>query len=55
MPPKCNYSRSEAAFSHSGPRIWNELPFELRSVSSISLFKSGLKTHYFEIAFKDVD
>ena len=52
--PKCNFSRSEAAFSHSGPKIWNELPYRLRSLSSINEFKSGLKTHYFNVAFKDI-
>ena len=40
IPPKCNFSRSEAAFSHSGPKIWNELPYRLRSLSSINEFKS---------------
>ena len=55
MPPKCNLSRSEAAFSHQGPLIWNELPFSIRSLTSLSEFKSQLKTHYFNIAFKDVD
>ena len=55
MPPRCNFSRSEAAFSHQGPLIWNELPFSIRSLTSLPDFKSQLKTHYFNIAFKDVD
>ena len=55
IPPKCNFSRSEAAFSHQGPKIWNELPFSIRSLSNIESFKSALKTFYFEVAFQDVD
>ena len=51
MPPKCNFSRSEAAFSHQGPLIWNELPFSIRSLTSLAEFKSSLKTHYFNKAF----
>ncbi len=55
MPPKCHFSRSESAFSHSGPRVWNELPFNIRSLSSLSLFKSALKAHYFDEAFGDIE
>ena len=54
-PSKCNFSRSDAAFSHSGPEIWNSLPYELRSLSSIDIFKSRLKTHFFNLAFEDVE
>ena len=54
IPPKSNFSRSEAAFSYCGPKIWNELPFSIRSLSSIGAFKTALKTFYFNIAFKDV-
>ena len=49
-----NFKRTEGAFSYIAPRIWNDLPYELRSVSELSLFKSGLKTHYFKIAFSDI-
>ena len=30
---------------------WNSLPYELRSVSSIELFKKHLKTHYFNLTY----
>ena len=30
---------------------WNALPFSLRSITSIELFKSNLKTYYFNIAY----
>jgi hypothetical protein len=35
-------------FSYTGMRAWNDIPFEIRSVSSIYLFKKHLKTYLFE-------
>ena len=43
-----NYSRycsSKGAFSVSAPLLWNALPISLRESSSVSSFKSSLKTH----------
>jgi len=54
IPPKFNFSRSEAAFSMCGPKIWNELPFDVRCLSSIDAFKSALKTFYFSKAFNSL-
>ena len=34
-------------FSHSAPKCWNCLPFEIRSCNDKDTFKSKLKTHYF--------
>ena len=34
-------------FAVSGPRLWNELPLELRKMDSIGSFRAGLKTHLF--------
>lgn len=41
----------DRAFSHSGPRIWNSIPLEIRNSSSVTLFKSRLKTYYFKQYF----
>ena len=30
---------------------WNELPYNIRCLSSLDDFKTKLKTHYFSIAF----
>ena len=38
-------------FSMAAPKLWNELLAELRSISSLSAFKSALKTHLFKLAF----
>jgi hypothetical protein len=32
---------------------WNNLPYNLRKIETITEFKTKLKTHYFEIAFPD--
>ena len=39
------------SFHHAAPEVWNALPFELRSCSSLSIFKKKLKTHFFKVAF----
>ena len=41
----------ERSFSSSAPRIWNALPLELRSLSTLTSFRSRLKTFYFRLAF----
>ena len=46
-----NTKRAQGAFSYQAPRVWNELPYDLRSVSELSVFKKKLKTHLFGIAF----
>ena len=51
-PPTPNLSKTEAAFSYSSPRIWNELSYKLRSMSTIEAFKKSLKTYYFTQAFQ---
>ena len=50
-PPPANLRNTFGAFSYSGPAIWNSLPYNLRCLSDINLFKTRLKTHYFEHAF----
>ena len=43
----------KAAFSYYAPKLWNELPRELRMSESVESFKRGLKTHLFKKACKD--
>ncbi len=38
------------AFSVVGPRLWNNLPVEIRVATSLQIFKSLLKTHLFDLA-----
>ena len=39
------------AFSTAGPEIWNDIPPSIRTIGSINVFKSKLKTYYFSCAF----
>ena len=36
------------------PTVWNDLPFQLRSIPNVDTFKSRLKTHLFTVAFGEV-
>ena len=48
--PKTNpklQTYGDFAFSVAGPKMWNTLPFELRSSPSTAMFKRNLKTYLF--------
>ena len=38
----------ERSFSFTGPTVWNNLPFDIRSINSIPSFGQTLKTHLFQ-------
>ena len=41
----------DRAFSVAGPRIWNSLPIELKTITDTSVFKCKLKTFLFTVAY----
>ena len=41
----------DRAFSTAAPRLWNQLPPELRSVTSVDQFRTQLKTYLFKLAY----
>ena len=41
----------ERSFQYIGPVIWNSLSFSVRHATSLSSFKSKLKTHLFSSAY----
>ncbi len=43
--------RGDRAFAVAAPKLWNDLPLPIRQASSLSLFKSSLKTYLFSLAF----
>ena len=43
----------DRAFSKAAPKLWNNLPSDIRSTKTLSLFKSRLKTHLFAEAYKN--
>jgi len=50
--PRTRIQFGERAFAVAGARQWNALPAQLRSIEDFTLFKSKLKTHLFNLAFK---
>ena len=49
--PRTSRSYGERSFSSSAPSVWNSLPLSVRSATSLSAFRSSLKTHLFKEAF----
>ncbi|ELT97993.1 hypothetical protein CAPTEDRAFT_211458 [Capitella teleta] len=43
--PRKSHALYSTSFTIVAPRLWNQLPFKLRSVQSLSVFKSQLKTY----------
>ena len=44
----------DRAFSVAGPRQWNELPLDIRTISDVNAFKRSLKTYLFRYLGKHV-
>ena len=42
----------DRAFSVAAPKLWNDLPSEIKISPSVAAFKSRLKTYLFRIAFR---
>ena len=49
--PHTKYRKSESAFMHAAPDVWNKLPYPIRSIKNADVFKKELKTHYFRQAY----
>ena len=49
--PRTSHSWGDRSFSHAAPKLWNNLPLEIRQSSSLTVFKSCLKTHPFSSPF----
>ncbi len=46
--------KGDQAFAAAGPRLWNCLPSEIREITSINVFKAGVKTIFLVISFQGV-
>ncbi|MBN3298080.1 AKIB1 protein, partial [Amia calva] len=42
------------AFSYRAPKLWNDLPGNVRDATSVLAFKSRLKTHLFSVCFSSL-
>ena len=51
VPKSSTVTYGDRAFSVCAPKLWNELPFQLRMSTNIQAFKSGLKTMLFKMAY----
>ena len=49
--PRSHRSWGDRSFHIAAPRLWNSLPINIRSGTSLSSFKIALKTHYFNLAY----
>ena len=54
VPKSRTVTNGDRAFSVCAPKLWNELPFQLRMLSNLQglkAFKSGLKKILFKMAY----
>jgi hypothetical protein len=49
--PRVKTKTGKRAFSSSAPTLWNSLPVNLRSATSVAIFRKHLKTYLFDLAF----
>ena len=50
--PKSKYKNyGDRSFQYAAPKLWNDLPEEIRELMDIDCFKSSLKTFLFKRAF----
>ena len=53
--PKSNLvNRGDRAFSVAAPKLWNELPLHIKQATSLSIFKTRLKTLFYSQAFNSM-
>ena len=52
--PKSMHSWGDRSFAVAAPRLWNDLPFNIRSSITIDSFKKNLKTYLMSKAFVNV-
>jgi hypothetical protein len=45
--PRCRSNYGDRAFSYVGPKLWNDLPINIRNADSNDIFRSRLKTHLY--------
>ena len=52
-PSRC-VTVGDRSFATAGPRLWNSLPADVRSASSLTAFRQKLKTHLFPQSYPDI-
>ena len=46
-----NWHLHERSFAAAAPMLWNDLPLNVKRSPSLDIFKSGTKTHLFQLAY----
>ena len=49
--PRTRTKIASRAFGSAAPWVWNSLPTDVRTATSIDLFRTKLKTHLFNVAY----
>jgi len=52
-PSRC-VTVGDRSFAPAGPRLWNSLPADVLSASSLTTFRRKLKTHLFQQSYPDI-
>ena len=52
IPTVRTHSLGQKSLSYAAPAVWYTLPYEIRSSSTISSFKSSLETHLFQQSYR---
>ena len=42
----CRLALTQNSIRYQGPKIWNDLPINIRQCKSLNLFKKNLKSHF---------
>ncbi|CAH3163147.1 unnamed protein product [Porites lobata] len=42
----------DRAFQSAAPYLWNALPSAIRNIKTLGTFKTAVKTHFYNLAFK---
>ena len=50
-----NKGYGDRAFSHCAPKLWNDLPLDIRQSQTTAAFKTALKTHLFKQSYKNLN
>ena len=46
-----SFKQLSHSFAYSAPRLWNDLPLDIRLAKNILCFRKDLKTHQFSLAY----
>ena len=49
---KTHPTLGDRAFQSAAPYLWNALPSAIRNMQTLDTFKTAVKTHFFNLAFK---